>query len=218
MLTDAQARKALPGERDYKLADEKGLFLLVRPGGGKLWRYKYRIAGKEKLLSFGPYPEVKLSEARDLRDDARRLIRSGVDPSAERKRAARTARSDSANSFEAVARRWHDNSSGRWGEVHNSDILRSFERDVFPEIGGLALVEIDGIAILDLLERVQRRGSIETAHRLRQRIASVFAFAISKSLVAHNPAAGLTEALKPVVRSSHQPAVTDLAELRELLA
>lgn len=84
MLTDAKARKALPGDRDYKLADSQGLFLLVRPTGGKLWRMKYRFAGKEKLLSFGLYPEVALIEARDLRDAARKLLRAGVDPSIEK--------------------------------------------------------------------------------------------------------------------------------------
>jgi len=114
MLSDAKARKALPGEKDYKLADGAGLFLLVRPNGSKLWRYKYRFAGKEKLLSFGAYPEVPLIEARSRREDARKAIRDGLDPSLEKKRQEFARRSASDISLETLAREWHDLNNARW--------------------------------------------------------------------------------------------------------
>lgn len=216
-LTDIKARRAPPGERDYKLADEKGLHLLVRPGGSKLWRLKYRFAGKEKLLSFGPYPEVSLSDARDLRDEARKLLRAGADPGAERKRQGRAARDQAGSAFEAVARDWHGLNEGRWAEVHASDVLRSLERDVFPTIGARAIAEIDAQDLLELLQGIERRGSIETAKRIRQRISAVFLYAMSKKLVREDPAGMLGRALIPKRKKRRQPAVTDLVELRRLL-
>ncbi|MEY4160746.1 MAG: hypothetical protein RLZZ136_1367, partial [Pseudomonadota bacterium] len=120
MLSDTKVRKAAPGEKDFKLADEKGLYLLVRPSGGKLWRLKYRIAGKEKLLAFGPYPEISLADARDMRDAARKLIVQGIDPAEEKKRSARAEKAKEAHTFESVAREWHDLNKERWTPIHQN--------------------------------------------------------------------------------------------------
>jgi integrase len=218
MLSDVKARKAGPGERDYKLADEKGLHLLVRPNGSKLWRMKYRHAGKEKLLSFGAYPEVTLAEARERRDAARAMIRDGRDPAIEKKRAAVTARSKAAHTFESVAREWHDLQADRWTPIHTRDVLHSLERDIFPSIGALPISEIDAPLLLDVLRKVERRGAVETAKRLRQRISGVFVYAISQGIARDDPAAIVTKALKPIPKRRRQPAVVDLAELRGLLA
>lgn len=215
MLTDVKARKAAPAEKDYKLTDERGLFLLVRPNGSKLWRMKYRIAGKEKLLSFGAYPEVTLAEARERRDAARLQLRDGEDPAAEKRRAREGA--GSAHAFESVAREWHGLQKGRWVPVHADDVLRSLERDVFPKLGRRPIAELEAHEILDLLRRIEKRGSIETAKRLRQRMSAVFVLAISKRLARDNPAAMLEHALLPKPKRRKQPAVTDLAELRDLL-
>jgi integrase len=217
MLSDTKIKKAAPTDRDYKLADEKGLFLLVRKTGGKLWRMKYRVAGKDKLLSFGPYPDVTLIAAREARDVARRLLREGIDPAAEKKREANAERQAEAHSFESVAREWHDLNKGRWSEHHQVDAIRSLERDVFPLIGKIPIGALEAHDVLDLLRKIERRGSIETAKRIRQRISGVFVLAISKRLARDNPAKDLNAALLPRKRARKQPAILDLAALRHLL-
>jgi len=217
MLSDTKVRKAQPGEKDYKLADGNGLFLLVRPSGGKLWRMKYRLHGKEKLLSFGPYPEISLADARERRDAARKLIRAGIDPATEKKRQAVTAKVEAANAFESVAREWYALQEPRWVPVHAADVLRSLERDVFPSIGNVPLVAIDAPLLLDLLRKIERRGSVETAKRIRQRISGVFVYAISIGIARDNPADTVMKALAPKPKAKRQPAVTDLKTLRDLL-
>ena len=217
MLSDTRIKKAAPAERDYKLADEKGLYLLVRPSGGKLWRLKYRIAGKEKLLSFGPYPEIGLADARDLRDAARKLIVQGVDPAQEKKRQARAEKAKEAHTFESVAYEWHRLNESRWTPIHGADVIRSLERDVFPAIGHMPIGALEAQDVLDLLRKVERRGSIETAKRIRQRISGVFVLAISQHLARDNPAALLEHALLPKKKAKKQPAIVDLDELREIL-
>lgn len=173
MLSDTKIKKAAKGERDYKLSDEKGLYLLVRKTGGKLWQMKYRFDRKEKTLSFGPYPDVSLASARDARDAARRLLREGLDPSAEKKRAAGAARLEEAHSFESVAREWHELNKGRWTDVHQADVLRSLERDVFPALGKRRINDIEAHDVLDLLRKIEKRGSIETASRAFRLVTSV---------------------------------------------
>lgn len=194
MLSDVKARKAAAREKDYKLADSLGLFLLVRPNGSKLWRMKYRHLGKEKLLSFGSYPEVTLAQARERRDAARAQIRNGLDPSFEKKRAAASARSSAGHDFETVAREWHELQKGRWAPVHSYDVLHSLERDVFPALGAVPIAAIDAPMILDVLRKVERRGAIETAKRLRQRVSGVFVYAISRGIAREDPAAIITKA------------------------
>ncbi|MBF5091896.1 DUF4102 domain-containing protein [Novosphingobium sp. NBM11] len=217
MLSDVAIRKAAPAGKPYKMADEKGLYLLVRPAGGKLWHMKYRIAGKEKKLSFGPYPDVTLAEARDLRDAARKLIQSGIDPAEDKKRQAVAARMAQANSFEVVAREWFGLQEARWTPIHANDVLRSLERDVFPAIGPRAISAIDAQDVLGLLRKVERRGSIETAKRLRQRISAVFTLALSKRLVRDNPAKDLEDALLPKRKAKKQAAIVKLDDLRALI-
>lgn len=217
MLSDTKIKKAASADRDYKLADERGLYLLVRKTGGKLWQMKYRFAGKEKRLSFGPYPDVSLTAARDARDTARRLLREGIDPGAEKKRAATAERRAEAHSFESVAREWHQLQKGRWSEHHQSDVIRSLERDVFPTLGKTPIGGLEAHDILDLLRKIEKRGSIETAKRIRQRISGVFLLAISKRLARDNPAKDLNAALLPKKKARKQPAIVDLAELQDLL-
>jgi len=217
VLSDVKARKAASRDRDYKLADDKGLFLLVRKTGSKLWRMKYRHAGKEKLLSFGAYPEVSLAEARERRDAARAQLREGLDPSIEKKRAKLAAKSDAALTFESVARDWHSLQKDRWVPKHADDVITSLERDIFPSIGALPIGTIDAPILLDALRKVERRGSIETAKRLRQRISAVFVYAIGHGIARDDPAAIITKALKPLSKKRRQPAVVKLTELRDLI-
>ena len=222
MLTDAAVKRTEVREKAYKVADAGGLFLYIAPSGLKSWRMKFVLGGKEKLLTFGSYPTVKLSEARERRDEVRRQLREHVDPSGARKRAqeAREAAKAEASkqvTFEQSARTWWELNRGRWAPVHAADVITSLERDVFPELGGKALVAITSPAVLKVLRAVEDRGSIETARRLRQRISAVFAYAISEGVVALDPAAQVGKALKPLPKRGRQPALTDVDEARGVL-
>ncbi|MDF2640078.1 MAG: hypothetical protein K0R64_3062 [Novosphingobium lindaniclasticum] len=222
MLTDKEAKNAEPREKPYKLSDAGGLYLYVAKTGLKSWRMKFRLHGQEKLLTFGPYPDVKLSEARAKRDEARQRIRNGEDPSGARKRAQEAkeqARYEEAQalSFEAIARSWHDLQKGRWTPVHQADVITSLERDVFPHIGKLPLASIDSPTILKMLRRVEARGSIETARRLRQRVSAVFVYAIGEGIAKDDPAAVVLKALQPMRKKGRQPALTDPDEARQVL-
>lgn len=222
MLTDAAVKNAEVRDKPYKLSDGGGLFLYVAPSGLKSFRMKFELRGKEKLLTFGPYPEVKLSAAREKRDAARRALREGQDPSGARKRAEEARKAEKAAqsklfNFETAARRWYDMQAGRWAPVHANDVITSLERDVFPSLGKLPLVAIDAPAVLKTLRAVEDRGSIETAKRLRQRISAVFDMWISEGVVTNNPAAAIGKALKPLPKKGRQPALTDVTEARGVL-
>lgn len=221
-LTDAAVKKAEAREKPYKMADAGGLFLYVAPTGLKSFRMKFTLDGKEKLLTFGPYPDVRLSEARERRDEVRRQLREGHDPSGARKRAeaAREAERTAAAqllTFEQAARRWWDMQRGRWAPVHAADVITSLERDVFPTLGSRPLVSIKAPDVLATLRAVENRGSIETARRLRQRIGGVYDMFISEGVVEINPAAAVMKALKPLPKKGRQPAITDPNEAREVL-
>jgi integrase len=222
MLTDKEVRSAAAREKPYKMADSGGLYLYVATTGLKSWRMKFRLHGKEKLLTFGPYPDVKLSEARERRDDARRKIRNHEDPSGARKRAQdakEQAKAEQAKlvTFEQAARTWFALQSPRWVPVHAEDVITSLERDVFPSLGSEPLVAITAPMVLKTLRAVEDRGSIETAKRLRQRMSAVYSYAISEGIVALDPAAAVGKALKPLSKKGKQPALTDPNAAREVL-
>jgi hypothetical protein len=154
-LTDTAVRNAKPSGKPFKLYDERGLYLEVSPTGGKWWRLKYRFDGKEKRLSLGVYPDVKLKDARDRRDVARKLLADGIDPSENRK-AQKSARADRAsNSFEVVTREWYAKYSPTWATDHGKRIIRRFERDIFPWIGGQAIAEITAPELLTVVRRIR---------------------------------------------------------------
>src|SRR6185437_14181638 len=142
MLSDTAIRKSTPGEKARKLTDGRGLFLLLTPAGGRWWRFKYRFAGKEKLLSLGIYPDVPLKAARAKAEDARRLIAAGTDPSAVRQAEKRQARESAENNFESVAREWLENIRSQWTSHHHADSLKRFETHIFPKIGHRPIREI----------------------------------------------------------------------------
>jgi integrase len=222
MLTDAGVKKAEARGKPYKIADAGGLYLHVTDKGAKFWRMKFRFGGKEKLLTFGPYPDVKLSQARERRDEARRMIRDNVDPSGAKKRAQEEqalvqAEMAKMMTFEDAAREWHALQRGRWAPVHAEDVIISLERDVFPALGGRPLAMIDEPAVLAVLRKVEERGSIETARRLRQRISAVYRMKMSEGVVSKDPAAVVVDALKPMPKKNKQPSLTDPEEAREVL-
>lgn len=215
-LTDIKIRQAKSGEKPFRLADEKGLYLEVVPSGGKWWRLKYRIDGREKRISLGVYPDVSLADARMHRDEARKLVSAGVDPSANRK-AAKQARSDAnANSFESVAREWFTKNSPAWAESHSSKIIRRLERDIFPWLGARPIAEITPQDVLQSLRRIEARGVLETAHRALQNCGQIFRYAVQTGRAVSDPTRDLRGALAPW-KPKHYSALTEPAKLGDLL-
>lgn len=219
MLTDAKIRKAKPGAKPKKLADERGLFLLVTPTGGRWWRLKYRFAGKEKALSLGTYPDVTLAMARDARDEARRLLREGADPSQVRKRDKRERVLAATNSFEAVTREWLAINRDKWAGVTHGDTTRRFERYVFPEIGHRPISELEAPELLDMLRKVEADGIVFTAHKVANACGQVFRFGIAVGKCTRNPVADLRGALKPRPKAKPMAAlsVDDLPHFLRLI-
>jgi len=216
MITDRQARLAKVADKPYKLTDGGGLYLHVTPAGGKIWRCRYEIRGREKLLTIGHFPAVSLANARAARDAARDVRRTGHDPAEARKRATAEAAEVDANTFEVVARDWHTRQSPKWRDHHAGNVIRSLECDIFPILGAAPIRVITPRMILDALRAIEDRGAVETAHRIRQRMSAVFVYGIASGLCENDPAAIVTRALAPVIRG-RQPALVDLAGVREVL-
>ncbi|MDH0476811.1 tyrosine-type recombinase/integrase [Aeromonas caviae] len=211
-LSDTAARQAKFNDKPQKLSDEKGLFLLVNQSG-KYWRLKYRHGGKEKVLALGVYPEVSLKEARAKRDDARRLIAEGVDPSLARKQSKVANRLASENSFEALAREWYQSQLALWSPGHARRVIESLEVDAFPDLGLVPVAELTAPMMLDALRKVEARGATETAGRVLQRIGAIMRYAIQTGRASYNPAQDLRGALK-AAKKEHRPALPR-AELPE---
>ncbi len=215
-LTDPKAKQAKAKEKDYKLSDEKGLFLLVKKTGRKYWRVKYRFAGKEKLLALGVYPELSLKEARNLRDQARKQLDTGLDPS-ETKRIEKAAKKElAANSFEAIAREWHDNKKNQWTDSHATKILRSLETKLFPTLSHRPINNITAPELLSVLRKIESTGALETAHRLKQTAGQIFRYAIITGRAERDPSADLKEAIK-TPKKKHLAAITKPQEVAQLL-
>jgi integrase len=215
-LTQVGIRNTKPREKAYKLADEKGLFLFVTPSGGKYWRFKYRFGGKEKKLAFGVYPEVSLAEAREKRDQARKLLGNDVDPAVV-KQAARNAIVQAAeNSFQLVALEWYAKFSTKWVASHGDRTLRRLEKDVFPWIGNRPVCEIKAPELLTVLRRIENRGAIETAHRIHQICGQVFRYAIATGKAEHDISSDLRGALPPT-RKRHHATIVEPKKIAELL-
>lgn len=215
-LNDTAIRAAKPTEKPYKLADEKGLFLLVNPNGSKWWRLKFRVGGKEKLLSFGIYPEVGLKDARNKRDEARKLLADGGDPSEQRKaqKAAKTERA--ANSFEVICREWLEQRKETVEPAQTAKTLARMENDVFPWIGGKAITEITAPDVLSVMRRMDERGARYTAHRVRSEISRAFRYAIATGRAERDPCPDLRGAIPPA-KETHFAAITDPNEVGGLL-
>lgn len=215
-LTDIQVSKAKPKDKPYKLTDGDGLFLLITPTGGKLWRFKYRIDGKEKLLAFGAYPAIGLADARQRREDAKKLLVNGVDPGEVKKAQKAAIVSEAENAFEIVAREWHGKFSGQWSPGHAATISDRLTRDVFPWLGSKPVNEIKPVDVLSVLRRVESRGALETAHRVRTICGQVLRYAVATGRAERDSAADLRGALPPV-REKHHAALTDPKEVGDLL-
>jgi integrase len=213
-LTDASIRSAKPKDRPFKLFDSGGLYLEVSPAGGKWWRWKYRFAGKEKRLSLGVYPDVKLKAAREKRDASRQQLAAGIDPGEARK--AEKQAQAGAESFEAIAREWHGKFSQGWETSHGDRILRRLERDVFPWVGKRPIAEIKAAELLAMLRRVESRGALETTHRAKQNCGQVFRYAVATGRAERDPTADLRGAL-PLPQEKHHASIIEPKRVGALL-
>lgn len=218
MLTDRECRNAAPAAKPYKLFDGGGLHLLVLPSGYKSWRLKYRF-GREKQLTFGPYPLVSLKEARERRDEAKRELLAGRDPGRKggEAKARRTGRMQ-APTFRSAALRWHALQAHGWKPHHAAVVRNQLEREVFPAIGDLPLAEIRPSDIRPIIDAMQARGAVDQAHRTLMRISRTFELAIVDELVETNPAASLTAILHPVPKRKYPAILSVDAARRALLA
>lgn len=215
-LTNTAIKNAKPAERAKRLYDIGGLYLEVAPSGGKWWRWKYRFDGKENRLSLGTYPDVSLKEARERRDQNRKLLANDIDPSEHRKARKAAKVVGAANSFELVAREWFAKQSPSWSPNHANRIIRRLERNIFPWVGGKPIADITAPQLLEAIRRIEHRGALETAHRALSNCGQVFRYAIATGRAERDPSADLKGALQPA-EGTHFASVTDPQQVAELL-
>lgn len=215
-LTDTAIRALKPQSKPTKVTDSGGLFLLVNPKGGKWWRWRYRINGKEKLLSFGVYPDVGLREARERRDEARKQVAAGIDPSQNRKAVKAAQLERNSNAFGVIAREWLQKQSAIWSEANTKLITNRLEKNIFPWLGKRPIEEITAPELLKILERIESRGAIEIAHRCLNCCGQIFRFAIASGRAKYNPCPDLRGALTPF-KGGHFASITDPEKVGELM-
>jgi integrase len=214
-LSDTKAKNARVRTSEYKLFDGGGLYLLVTPSGGKYWHFKYRFDEKEKRISFGPYPEISLAEARTKKDEARTQIAHGIDPAGVRK-AMKQAETAETDTFEVIAREWHAKFTPTWSAIHATTMIARMERDLFPWIGARPVNEVKAPELLTVLRRVESRGALETAHRIRTIAGQVLRYAVATGRAERDCSGDLKGAL-PQPGEHHHAAITDPKEVAPLL-
>lgn len=192
-LTDIAIRKARPSSKTQRLFDSGGLYLEISPSGGKWWRLKYRIAGREKRISLGTFPAVGLKDARDARDQAKSEVAANRDPSVLKQRARQELQDKSDREFERVARQWLSHRASAWSAKTLAMITASLENHVFPRIGTTPVHELEPRDIRDIVKQIEAGGASETAGRVFQRIKAIYRYAIAHGLAASDP----TYPLKP---------------------
>ncbi|MCB1052971.1 MAG: integrase arm-type DNA-binding domain-containing protein [Acidobacteria bacterium] len=212
--SDIAIRNAKPRTKPYKLYDQKGLFLLITPSGGKLWRMRYTNEGKEKLLTLREYPGLTLAEARRERDRILEDLARGIDP-CQQKQAQKVADSG-ADSFETIAREWFLKQKPSWVPKHADRIIRRLERDIFPWIGARPIAELKAPELLQVLRKIEERGAVETAHRAMQNCGQVFRYAIATGRAERDISADLKGAIAPT-KSQHFAAITNPEQLGQFL-
>ena len=214
-LSDLQCKSAKPTGKPRKLSDSNGLYLEVMPSGSKYWRLKYRFAGKEKRLALGVYPEISLGEARERRDKARKLLANGVDPSVVKKEAKIQQVAVIENTFEKIARQWHENQIASWTPRHASYVLRRLEADIFPALGDKDIKAITAPELLSVLRAIEERGAIDITHRAHQTCGQIFRYAIAIGKADRDITADLRGALK--TRKKENYARLEAKELPEFM-
>ena len=215
-LTDTAIRSAKPQNKTVKMFDGGGLYLELAPTGGKWWRLKYRLDGKEKRISLGTYPTIGLKEARQRRDEAKKLIANGVDPSIQRQAVKASILSKAADSFEAVAREWFDKHVSLLAPSYGKKVRSLFEREVLPVFGAKHIAEVEPADILKAARHVEESGAVETAHRLVQLCGQLLRYGIATGRCKYDITQGLHGAL-PKVTVQHMATITDRKRIGELL-
>lgn len=215
-LNDVAVRKAKPEAKPYKLADGGGMYLEVMPNGSKYWRLKYRFQGKEKRLALGVYPDVSLAEARQRRDDARKLLANDTDPGENRKAKKAAGAESAANSFQVVAREWAASYFKNKSASHHDRTMRRLELYLFPWLGGKAISEITAPQILEVVKRIESLNKLETAHRTLQATSQVFRYAVQTGRALRDPCPDLRGAM-PTATVKHMAAFTEPKQIAELL-
>ena len=215
-LTDIKAKNAKPLEKEYKLTDGFGMFLRVTPKGSKYWQMAYRFEGKQKLFSIGVYPAVSLSDARQRRDEARRLLAQGIDPNAKKQAEVKElkAKRDNTRSFRTVAKAWFSTKT-KWSDDYGDAVWKRLETYAFPVIGDKDVAELDTGDLLVPVKKVEALGYLEVAMRIQQYITAILRHAVQQKLIRHNPAYDMEGAVqKP--QTEHRPAL-ELEEIPQLL-
>ncbi|MCA6974215.1 tyrosine-type recombinase/integrase [Pectobacterium carotovorum] len=203
-LTDVKVRSAKPEDKAYKLTDGEGMHLMVHPNGSKYWRLQYRFDGKQKTLALGVYPEITLSEARQRRDEAKRQIATGTDPSEQKKVDKQLRQTLVDNTFKAIALEWHEYKRPNWSKGYAEDLMEAFENDIFPDIGKRPVAEIKPLEMLTSLRKLEKRGVLDKLRKIRQACNQVFRYAIVTGRAENNPASELASALPPP-KATHYP-------------
>ena len=203
-LTARQVDTSKPKDKPYKLSDGGGLYLLVNPNGSRYWRLKYRIAGKEKLLALGVYPDITLAEARQKRADAKKVLAAGGDPGQEKQEEKQAKEQAVANSFERLAMEWHSHKSTSWSEGYAEHLLMYLKKDIFPFIGQKAITDISQVEMLNTLRKMEQRGVLDKLKKTRQACRQIFTYAIITGRAEHNPVSDLAGALKSP-KQQHYP-------------
>lgn len=203
-LTARQVDTSKPKDKPYKLSDGGGLYLLVNPNGSRYWRLKYRIAGKEKLLALGVYPDITLAEARQKRADAKKVLAAGGDPGQEKQEEKQAKEQAVANSFERLAMEWHSHKSTSWSEGYAEHLLMYLKKDIFPFIGQKAITDISQVEMLNVLRKMEQRGVLDKLKKTRQACRQIFTYAIITGRAEHNPVSDLAGALKSP-KQQHYP-------------
>lgn len=217
-LTDVTIRSAKPASKPFKLTDASGLYLEVKPTGAKLWRYRYRIGGKENLFALGDYPAVTLSEARTLHQEARKLVKQGIHPSHHRRAERLATLTANANTFEAVARDWMNAAGSDWTPYYRRQVTRFLEANVFPHIGDLPIRSVKAAHLLQIVKRVEERGAATVALLIRQWCSAIFRYAVATLRADSDPAAALRGAIRsPKTKHSRPLSRAEIADLLNAL-
>jgi integrase len=215
-LSTAKIQNATAQKKTVRLFDGRGLYLEIAPTGSRWWRFKYRFAGKEKRISLGVYPDVGLKKARDRRDEMRKLVADGIDPSAARKQQKLMALDAAANTFEAVAREWFEKHSANWEASYSVKLLARLEANIFPWLGDRPIRDIKPPELLSVLRRVESRGVLETAHRLMNYCGNIYRYAVATGRAERDISSDLRGALPPST-PQHHASVTDPEGVAALL-
>ena len=215
-LTDTRCKGAKPKEKDYKISDEKGLYMIIKITGAKWWRFDYTFDGKRKTLSLGTYPDISLKIARERRDEYRRMVATGIDPAANRKASKLVESIEVQDCFKLIALEWLNVKKSEWVSSHYSKIESRLKREILPWLGDKAITEIKPIDILTILKRIQERGTLETAHRAKSDIGQIFRYAIQTDRAKDNPTIHLSGALK-TPKEKHMASIVEPEKVGDLL-